>query len=130
MGYMKVSGIDAQIAAFDRLHKGADKALEAAVKAGAQLLAGNLAEAAPYRNGDLSRSIKAGKVTYSPGDGFSCEVRPEGKSHGESLAKIGNILEYGHGKVPPSPWFMPTVARSEAEVTRKMIETFQQEQNK
>ena len=68
--------------------------------------------------------MKAGKAGYSAGDGYYVEVAPEGKSHGEPLAKIGNILEYGRSNMAPRPWFYPTAARAQEEVKAAMQAAF------
>jgi len=129
MAKFECHGIEAQISRFDGLAAGTEDACRKAVKAGGKLLAERLMDAAPVRTGGLQESIKAGKVDYSPGDGYYAEVKPQGKDgRGEPYAKIGNILEYGHGRVPPRPWFLPTVARSEAEVTQAMREAFAEAQ--
>ena len=128
MATFTCSGISAQLAKFDKLGKGTDAACQKAVKAGGCLLAERLADAAPYRTGALSKSIKAGKVDYNAGDGYHCEVKPVGTNHGESLAKIGNILEYGRSNMAPRPWFNPTVENARGEVTQAMQSAFEQAQ--
>ncbi|MBR4711519.1 MAG: HK97 gp10 family phage protein [Clostridia bacterium] len=131
MAKFECRGIEAQIAKFDGLAAGTEEACRRAVDAGGKLLADRLKEAAPVRTGGLQRSIKAGKLEYSPGDGWHAEVKPQGKDgRGEPYAKIGNVLEYGHGRVPPRPWFLPAVARSESEVIQAMREAFTKEQAK
>ena len=124
MARLTFSGIDAEIEKFSRMAKSAGPAMEKAVQAGGKLLAQRLSEAAPVDTGALSRSVKAGKPDYNAGDGYYCEVRPEGKSHGEPLAKIGNILEYGRSNMSPRPWFHPAVARAQEEVKAAMREAF------
>ena len=57
-----------------------------------------------------------------------CEVKPGGENHGESLAKIGNILEYGRSNMPARPWFNPTVEQATGEVTQAMQAAFDQAQ--
>ena len=128
MATFTCSGISAQLAKFDKLEKGTDAACQKAVKAGGKLLADRLADAAPVDTGALQRSIKAGKVDYNAGDGYHCEVKPVGTNHGESLAKIGNILEYGRSNMAPRPWFNPTVEKARGEVTQAMQSAFDQAQ--
>lgn len=128
MATFTCSGISAQLAKFDKLGKGTDAACQKAVKAGGKLLAERLADAAPVDTGALQRSIKAGKVDYNAGDGYHCEVKPVGTNHGESLAKIGNILEYGRSNMAPRPWFNPTVEKARGEVTQVMQSAFDQAQ--
>ena len=124
MGTFTTGGIAAEMSKFDRISKGADAALEKAVKAGGKALAGYLSEAAPVDTGALRDSIKAGKVEYNTGDGYHCEVKPVGENHGEPLAKIGNILEYGRSNMPPRPWFNPTVDRAGGEVIQARQDAF------
>lgn len=103
MGTFNTGGIAAELEKFDRLVKGADEACEKAVKAGAKVLVLKLKANAPVykgrrkdvKPGALRDSIKAGKVKYWYIDGFYCNVGPVGKDHGQDLALIGNILEYG-----------------------------------
>ena len=93
-----------------------------------KLLAERLAAAAPVDTGALAASIKAGSVDYNAADGYHCEVMPVGENHGENLAKIGNILEYGRSNMPARPWFNPTVDQATGEVTQAMQAAFDQAQ--
>ena len=61
-------------------------------------------------------------------DGFHSKVEPVGKDHGEPLAKIGNILEYGRSDMSPQPWFNPTIARASDEVIEAIQKTFEEAQ--
>lgn len=128
MGTFTTGGIAAEMSKFDRISKGADAALEKAVKAGGKALAGYLSEAAPVDTGALRDSIKAGKVEYNTGDGYHCEVKPVGENHGEPLAKIGNILEYGRSNMPARPWFNPAVADHTGDVVNVMRKAFTEAQ--
>lgn len=128
MGTFSSGGIAAELARFDKLAKGTDAACEKDVKAGGKLLAQRLAEAAPVDTGALAASIKAGPVCYDAGNGYHCEVKPTGKSHGEPLAKIGNILEHGRSNMAAQPWFNPTVEKATDEVKEAMQATFDQAQ--
>lgn len=123
MGFT-TGGIAAEIAKFDRLASGAGAACENAVKAGGKVLADRLSEAAPVgKTGSLQKSIKASKVQFSPSEGHYSEVGPGKAKHsksGESLAKIGNILEYGRSNMDPNPWFNPAVKRAEPAVLAAM----------
>lgn len=119
------SGIEEEIARFEQMGVDADEAIEAAVTAGSKALAEELKQAAPVHTGKLSKSIRASKVAYDPGNGFYCTVRPEGKDrHGEPYAKIGNILEYGRSNMPPRPWFEPAKAAAESRVIELMRAVF------
>ena len=136
MGTFTCSGIAAEMSKFDKLAKGTEAACQKAVQAGGKLLADKLAAAAPVLKtprkgvtpGALQKSVKAGKVAYNAGDGYHCEVGPKGTDHGENLAKIGNILEYGRSNMPAQPWFDPTVAGAAGEVKAAMQEAFDQAQ--
>ncbi len=127
MATFSFSGFDKEIEKMAKLARGSDKPFEAAVKAGAEYMAKRLGEAAPVDTGKLSKSVKAGKVDYNAGDGYHCRIEPVGKNHGEPLAKIGNIIEYGHGDVPPNPWWAPTIAREEEAAFRAAAEAFYKE---
>ena len=136
MGTFSCSGIGAELEKFDLKRRGADEAISKAVKAGGQVLAKRLKDAAPERSGGPKRSIKASKVEYNAGDGFHCNVGPDGKdAHGVPYAKIGNILEYGRSAqardpgrdvtaMPKKPWFVPTVNSAENEVVQAMRDAF------
>ena len=128
MGTFTSGGISAELKKFDKLAKGTDAACRKAVKAGGKLLADRLAENAPVDTGALAASIKAGPVGYNAGDGYYCEVAPKGENHGENLAKIGNILEYGRSNMPARPWFNPTIEQATGEVTAAMQAAFDQAQ--
>ena len=122
MGFT-TGGIAAEIAKFDRLASGAGAACENAVKAGGKVLAEALRDAAPEDTGALKKSIKASKVAFSTADGHYSEVGPGKAKHpktGESLAKVGNILEYGRSNMKPRPWFNPAVKRAEPAVLAAM----------
>lgn len=136
MGRFGTTGIAAELEKFNGLAKGTDEACRQAVTAGGKALARRLADAAPVYHGNrrdvtpgaLKKSIKAGKVNYNPADGFHCKVGPAGEDHGEPLAKIGNVLEYGRSDMAAKPWFNPTIARAETEVTQAMQKAFQEAQ--
>lgn len=132
MAMVTFSGIDGELAKLQRISQSTDEALKKAVKAGGDLLAEKLREAAPVRTGGLQKSIKAGKVEYSAGDGYTTEVKPTGNDpRGESYARIGNVLEYGRGKtLTARPWFNPTVLQAESAVKAKMAEVFKSETEK
>lgn len=107
MGTFGTTGIAAELEKFEALKKGTAEACEKAVEAGAKVLVRKLKANAPVykgrrrdvRPGALRDSIKAGKVKYWYTEGYYCEVGPVGKDHGQDLARIGNILEYGrHGR--------------------------------
>ena len=136
MGSFTTGGVSVQIEALKRLEKRADEVCEKAVKAGAEVLVERLKEAAPVHGGTrsdvkpgtLKKSIKAGKVTWSATEGYSCDVGPKGADqHGQNLAKIGNVLEYGRSNMPARPWFVPTVKAAEAEVLRAMQRVLDEE---
>lgn len=136
MGTFSCSGIGAELEKFDLKRRGADEAISKAVKAGGQVLAKRLKEAAPERSGGLKRSIKATKVEYNAADGYHCNVGPQGKDeHGVAYAKIGNVLEYGRSarerdpgrdvtEMKAKPWFVPTVNSAENEVVQAMRDAF------
>ena len=128
MGTFSSGGIAAELSKFDKLAKGTDAACRKAVKAGGKLLAERLAAAAPVDTGALAASIKAGSVDYNAADGYHCEVKPVGENHGENLAKIGNILEYGRSNMAARPWFNPTIDQAAGEVTQAMQAAFDQAQ--
>ncbi len=132
MGAFTTGGIAAELEKFDGLIKGTDEACMMAVKAGGDVLAARLREAAPelqedrhgVTRGALRKSIKAGKPDYNAADGYHSEVAPVGKDHGEPLAKIGNILEYGRSNMSPRPWFNTTIEHAANEVVEAMQKTF------
>lgn len=136
MGTFSCSGIGAELEKFDLKRRGADEAISKAVKAGGQVLAKKLQEAAPVRSGGLKRSIRATKVEYNAADGYHCNVGPQGKDeHGVAYAKIDNVLEYGRSAqkrdpgrdvtaMPKKAWFVPTVNSAENEVVQAMRDAF------
>lgn len=133
MGSFEVKGMQATMLKFEQLGKRVEPAIKNAVKAGGKLLAEKLQEKAPVRDGYLEKSIKASAVKFDSGDGYSCEVKPEGNhpKTGQSLAKIGNVLEYGrsYGKRHKAPmmWFKPTVMNEESAVTAEIARVFKKE---
>ncbi|MGX8705380.1 MAG: HK97-gp10 family putative phage morphogenesis protein [bacterium] len=137
MGTFTTTGIAAELAKFDGLMKGTDEACMKTVKAGGDVLAARLKETAlvytgtrrDITPGTLRNSIKAGKPDYNAADGYHSKVEPVGKDHGEPLAKIGNIMEYGRSDMSPRPWFNPTIASATDEVTEVMQKTFAEVQD-
>ena len=124
MGSFECSGIGEIAVQFEKLSQGTDQACRQAVKAGADVLKEELAAAAPVDTGALAASIRPSSVQYDAGDGWYSEVRPVGENHGENLAKIGNILEYGRSNMAPRPWFAPTIASAKAKVESAMQAAF------
>ena len=126
MAKLDISGIPEAIKRFEEMGKRTEPALKKAVKAGGDLLAEKLRDQAPVRTGALKASIKASAVKSSSSEGYYTEVKPVGNhpKNGESLAKIGNILEYGRAKMA---WFTPTVVNCENEVNAKIAEVFNKE---
>lgn len=124
MGSFQCSGIAEVAMRFDKMAKGTENACRQAVQAGARVLRDKLSEAAPVDTGALAASIRAGSVQYSEGDGFHSVVRPSGQNHGQDLALIGNVLEYGRSNMAPRPWFMNTVRDAAGEVEQTMAATF------
>ncbi len=110
MGF-EISGVELLIQQLDTRAKEADERAERAIKKGGQFIAELLRRNVPCHMGHLQQSIKAGPVKFSAGDGYHCIVRPVGNDPetGEPLAKIGNIVEYGHGDVPANPWMRNTL---------------------
>ena len=113
---------------FEQLAASSEGRCKKAVKAGAKVVVEHLKEAAPVDTGELRESIKAGAVKYSAADGYYCEIGPAGNDSktGESLAMVGNVLEYGRSygktKMPAKAWFHPTVAKAEGEAIQAMVE--------
>ena len=124
MASFSCTGISEIAVRFDKLAQGTEKACQQSVKAGADVLKEALSAAAPVDTGALAASIKASSVKYDAGDGWNSEVKPVGENHGESLAKIGNILEYGRSNMAPRPWFIPTIESAKGEVENAMKAAF------
>lgn len=121
MATITITGIDEALARFEKLGAAAEDAFRAAAKAGGELMAEKISAAAPVRTGGLSKSIKASSPKHTVGDGFYTEVKPTGSdSHGESYAKIANIIEYGRKYASPQPFFYPTVDSASGEVNALM----------
>ena len=128
MATFSFSGVGEIAVKFEKLAQGTEAACQSAVKAGANVLKDALSAAAPVRTGALAGSIRASSVKYDAGDGWNSEVKPVGENHGENLAKIGNILEYGRSNMAPRPWFAPTIEASKGEVEGAMRAAFDQAQ--
>lgn len=133
MARMTVSGLDGQLAQFEQLARQSEEACKAAVTAGGKALAPALSKAAPVLKsarrgvtpGALRDSIKVSKPKVGgAGDGVYVEVKPEGSDHGQSLAKIGNILEYGRSNMAAQPWFESTIMENEEAVKAAMAAEF------
>ena len=113
---------------FQHLAASSEARCRKAVKAGAKVVVDRLKEAVPVETGELRDSIKAGAVKYNAAEGYYCEVGPTGNDSktGESLAKVGNVLEYGRSygksKMPAKAWFHPTVAKTEGEAIQAMAD--------
>ena len=124
MATFTFSGVGEIAVKFERLAQGTEAACQAAVKAGAEVLRDALSAAAPVDTGALAASIRAGSVKYDAGDGWNSEVKPVGENHGQNLAMIGNILEYGRSNMAPRPWFATTIQGAKGEVEGAMRSAF------
>ena len=137
---MTVTGMEAVVASLELRGANVEAAARKAVKAGAQLLAQRIAEAAPVYHGpprkgvvpgELRDSIKAGPVKEGGDGSYMSEVKPTGAdARGEDLARIGNVLEHGRSDMAPQPFFHSTAERSRAEVEETMRRVFEAEQAK
>lgn len=119
MATISITGIEGVMARFEKLSAAAEPAFQAAAKAGGELMAAKISQAAPVRTGGVSKSIKASAPKHNMGDGFYSEVKPMGSDgHGESYAKIVNILEYSRTR--SRPFFYSAVDASTGEVNAAM----------
>ena len=119
MATITITGVEDVLGKFEKMTAAMEPAFAAAAQAGGELMAERIKASAPVRTGGVSKSIKAGAPKHSMGDGFYSTVEPTGSdSHGESYAKIVNILEYsatrGH------PFFYSAVDAASGEVQGKM----------
>ncbi len=116
MAEITTKGIDKLVKQFQSMGKNVEPACMKAVKAGGDVLAAALHDAAPYRTGALAESIKAEKAKAEYGKGILCLVHPTGEQHGERNGEIAFVTEYGRSNMPPRPWWFPTVQANESRV--------------
>ena len=64
----------------------------------------------PYYEGDVARSVKAQKPRATKG-GATCQVKFEGEAHGNRVAEIAFINQFGKKSQPPRQF----ITRSEKE---------------
>lgn len=81
---------------------------EALVYTGGSMLVG------PYFEGDVARSVKAGKARVSAG-GAQVKIEFKGTAHGNRVAEIAFINEYGKKSQPARPFISKAIKDSEAE---------------
>lgn len=124
MGRWKAIGLDVELGKFTKAAAACPDACKKAVEAGAYLLVNTLKDAAPVlkepragvTEGALRDSIKASKPKADSSGAVYSEVKPEGTDHGQDLAKIGNILEYGRSNMAAQPWFHKTIKAADPDV--------------
>ncbi|MDL2317664.1 hypothetical protein LJC74_01030 [Eubacteriales bacterium OttesenSCG-928-A19] len=122
----EINGIEAEIDKLNQLGASVESRCKKAVKAGVDYIVPRLKEAVPYDEGHVHDSIKGGPFKQDAANGFYQEVKPTGNDPktGESLAKIGNILEHGRSNMPAQPWFESTLIREEGATISAMEAVF------
>lgn len=122
----EVSGMEAEIAKFERKGAATEEACRRAVKAGAAHVVEALRDSVPKLEHHVEKGIRAQLVKYDAANGYYSDVGPDGDDPvtGEPLAKIGNILEYGRSNMDAQPWFYQTLQREEKAVIAVMDAEF------
>lgn len=101
MGKLNINGIDELMLDFADLSDLPDSLVSEMLEAEAEEIIGEQKKSAPYRNGDLSGSIKADVVKIDKQGNHYITVRPAGTHHknkdGKAVtnAELGFIYEYG-----------------------------------
>lgn len=93
---------------------------EALVYTGGSMLVG------PYFQGDVAASVKAGKARVS-GSGAQVKIEFKGTAHGNRVAEIAFINEYGKKSQPARPFISKAIKDSEvagAEAARTVLDAF------
>lgn len=93
---------------------------EALVYTGGSMLVG------PYFQGDVAASVKAGKARVS-GSGAQVKIEFKGTAHGNRVAEIAFINEYGKKSQPARPFISKAIKDSEvagAEAARTVLDDF------
>lgn len=89
----------------DMLRAEADIVVEAEKQTASTMLQG------PYYQGAVAGSIQAGAIKKT-GDGKALDVVFSGRQHGESLARIAYINEFGKTNQPARPFIKTAVEQS------------------
>ena len=102
MGKLQINGIDEMMLDFADLSELPESLVAEMLEAEAEEVIGEQKKSAPYRNGDLSGSIKADVMKADKQGNHYITVRPAGTHHKTKGGKIavrnaegGFILEYG-----------------------------------
>ena len=93
---------------------------EALVYTGGSMLVG------PYFQGDVAASVKAGKARVS-GSGAQVKIEFKGTAHGNRVAEIAFINEYGKKSQPARPFISKAIKDSEvagAEAARTVFDAY------
>lgn len=93
---------------------------EALVYTGGSMLVG------PYFQGDVAASVKAGKARVS-GSGAQVKIEFKGTAHGNRVAEIAFINEYGKKSQPARPFISKAIKDSEvagAEAARTVLDAY------
>lgn len=117
MATFNVTGIDEAIKALDIAAEEMTRRAPAAAKAGGAVAAKVMADAAPVRTGQLSRSMVVKGPYTSALDGTYCDVFPDGiREDGQRNAEVGFVKEYGRSNMQAEPWMRPAIERHGDEI--------------
>lgn len=123
MATFNVAGIDEAIQQLNLQAETIQRLGPAAAMAGGAAAAEALAATAPVRSGQLAGSMKVDGPHRSVGDGYYCDVYPDGtREDGERNATVGFVLEYGRSNMAARPWMRPAIDGSAEAITAAMAE--------
>lgn len=119
---MHTVGLDALLMDIDNEAERVERNGDAAVLAGAAVVATQMAIEAPKRTTGLAKSITVSEVKRNARGDRYAEVGPEGtNSRGERYETIGYTLEYGRSDTPPNPFMTRAIKKSKLGVSNAMI---------
>lgn len=109
MATFRVDGLEALNSAFADIASFSDEAIDAMLDAEADIVVAAQKQTAesmlqgPYNKGAVAASITKGPIKPT-NDGRSMEIQFVGTQHGEQLARIAYINEYGKTNQPARPF--------------------------
>ena len=130
MARFEVSGFDDLQKYFDDVLMLPDDVTDAMLMAEAEVVAEAEKQTAstmlqgPYYQGAVANSIKAGKIKKT-NSGKAIDVEFVGKQHGESIARIAYINEFGKTNQPARPFIRAAVEQSADKAVEKAADVLQ-----
>ena len=120
MAQLKFKGVDMALSKMDELSRMIPERGAQAVRAGAEVLAAEMARRHPVRTGNTKAHMRI-KNPVAVQDGYKAEITWDGKNaQGTRYAAIAFITEYGRSNQAAQPFIRPAQEAVGAEVQEAM----------